>query len=635
MRGGEDAGVSVPTAKDPLASDALAPVQLRLFGSLRCSASGEPRSLAFLPRVAALLTLVAASSPEPMTRDALAFTLWPDDAEIDALTKLRRHMYSARRAFGNGADPLLGTKLHVAFNRDAVWCDVSAFESARKAGDFDAAVALYSGPLLAGSLDDIVIAERERLQSHFMRMADELLRRARKGGEDDRAFELAARMHDIDPWREDLVRTLMELRAASGDRPGALSLYDRFTKRLTDDMGVAPAVETSALADRLRATPSPEPSGEQTTSLELPFTGRARELAALHAAANDAAAGSGRLAFVCGEAGIGKSRLLHEFGHDLAERGWRVATGRTSPGGERRAFEPLLEAVGGDEPTSVGQGESSQRLVFDAIASAVEALAAEQPLLLVCEDVHDCDASTLDALLFVVRRLRATAALVVATYRSDEIDLTHPLAVRQRELAQGPMPATIALDRLTRSDVQDAIAEVAARRPHAAAFAEEFYTLSEGVPLVLQHVIANWMESGERDPSRAAAVLADIIDARISRLSDATRTLLEVAAVAGDSFDAEIVRSVAGFDTAETYRCIDELLERRLLRENGSRSAFRLSFLTISYAPSCTIRCLPTCATAGTVATARSLPGLVRTSPPTPPVISTPAATTIAPHIRS
>ncbi len=254
-----------------------------------------------------------------MTRDALAFTLWPDDAEIDALTKLRRHMYSARRAFGNGADPLLGTKLNVAFNRAAVWCDVSAFESARKAGDFDSAVALYSGPLLAGSLDDIVIAERERLQSHFMRMADELLRRARKGGEDDRDSSWPRGCTtSIRGARTSLERSWScAPRTATGPERyrSTIVLQSAWSTTWGSPRQSRPPPSPTGCAPRRR--PSRPPSRRPRSSCRL---WAARATRRLTRRCERRAAGSGRLAFVCGEAASGRAACYTSSGANLQSR---------------------------------------------------------------------------------------------------------------------------------------------------------------------------------------------------------------------------------------------------------------------------------------------------------------------------
>ena len=388
------------------------------------------------------------------------------------------------------------------------------------------------------------------------------------------------------------MRTLMELRASSGDRSGALSLYDRFAKRLFEDMGVDPMPETAALRDRLQAARPACPRRRACALGRAVVCGaRPSELAGLQNAANNVALGKSKLVFLCGEAGIGKSRLLREFSRNLTEGGWRVAVGTTSSGGERRAFQPLAEALGAfkERLQSLDEGprqiiddllgspiramtNATPRLVFDAIASAIETLPADRPLLLVCEDVHDADEATLDAVLFALRRLQAAPVYFVVTYRSDEVGPAHPVMSRQHELVAigGANGAGFGAPPPRATWMKPSVAWLR-EHPHVAAFSAEFFRLSEGVPLVLQQVIQNWVESGERSPSQAAAVLSDIIASRTGRLSDDARTLLEVAAVAGDSFDLEVVRAVSGLDAGAAFRCMDELLERRLVRENSSR----------------------------------------------------------------
>ena len=104
--------------------------------------------------------------------------------------------------------------------------------------------------------------------------------------------------------------------------------------------------------------------------MDVPFAGRSEELAALGAAANDVAAGASKLAFVCGEAGIGKSRLLRELSSQLADRGWRVAVGTTSPGGERRAFQPLAEALGAFTERLQSPADGPRQVVDDLLGSS-------------------------------------------------------------------------------------------------------------------------------------------------------------------------------------------------------------------------------------------------------------------------
>ncbi|MBV9645979.1 MAG: AAA family ATPase [Candidatus Eremiobacteraeota bacterium] len=488
-------------------------------------------------------------------------------------------------------------KLHVALNDDLIACDVAAFEAARKQGQFARAVSLYGGPLLEGYLDEAIVEERERLQAMYVTMADELLRKARSERDDDRAFELASLIHAVDPWREDVVRALMELRARSGDRAGALSFYERFAQRLTDDMGVAPMPETAALRDELRALGVSLPPQEAVPTVELRFSGRSREMETLLNAAERARGGRGCVVFVCGEAGIGKSRLVSEFAREMAQRRWRIATGTTSHGGERRPYQPLAEALSSLSGTlgelddvqralvdtllgsSISDEETHDpRLVFDAIAAAFAASLASAPLVVVCEDMHDAEERTLDALLFSARRLANSPALIVVTYRSDEVGPADAVARRQRELLASGTADLVPLSRLARSSVEESLRDVAIANVAAPTLASEAFRLSEGVPLVLQQVVQNWAESRGASLQGTGGALGDVISSRIDRLSADARAFAEVAAVAGEAFDPEVVRAASGFDAAPAFRALDELLERRLIRESGARGAFRITF---------------------------------------------------------
>ena len=197
--------------------------------------------------------------------------------------------------------------------------------------------------------------------------------------------------------------------------------------------------------------------------------GRAVELAELEAAMRDAAAGRPSLAFVAGESGVGKSRLVAEFARRSRDEGARVAVGECVELGEeelpyapivsvlrslaregdavletlgpgvRAELATLLPELGGAWPASTepqrgNETPQGQPRLFEALLTLLEHLGREQPFALVLEDIHWADRSTRAFLVFLGRSLWTERVLVVATYRSDELHRRHPLRPLLAEL---------------------------------------------------------------------------------------------------------------------------------------------------------------------------------------------------------
>ena len=185
------------------------------------------------------------------------------------------------------------------------------------------------------------------------------------------------------------------------------------------------------------------------------LVGRALELAQLEAALADAADGQPSLAFVVGDSGVGKTRLVTELAERAAAGGTRVLRGDCVQLGESElAYAPLVSALrplarDGD-PVLTGlapevlaelatllpgiaaareQGvrPGEQARVFEALLAVLDGLSREQPLLLIVEDLHWADASTRAFLRFLAAALGHEPLLVVATYRPDELHRRHPL----------------------------------------------------------------------------------------------------------------------------------------------------------------------------------------------------------------
>src|SRR5262245_39788109 len=149
--------------------------------------------------------------------------------------------------------------------------------------------------------------------------------------------------------------------------------------------------------------------------------GRARELGQLGQALDAAAAGAGSTVLVAGEAGIGKTRLATELGTRAREAGFEILVGRCLDlVGSELAYQPFVEALR-ELPVVPAKGAGSQQRVFaDTLAQLAER-ARSAPVLLVLEDLHWADASTLDLVVFLAHNLNEQRVLLLATYRADEL----------------------------------------------------------------------------------------------------------------------------------------------------------------------------------------------------------------------
>lgn len=450
-------------------------LEIHLLGQARALVAGEPVKFAKRSVAFALLALLLSRPREPLARDFLAFTLFPDYDEGAAIKELRRYLHLTMKALPEPAAdrPWLFVDADtVRWNEAAdVFVDVREFERLAAAeSTYAAAVELYRGDLLEDVYDDWVVVERERLRARNLALLAALIERHRAARDHARALSFASRLLAFDPLREDVIRQVMSIRYAAGDAAGALGEFDRFARRLRDQLGVAPMSETIALRETIaRERPllgsvdrisiaTPEAMAPHAHTLR--FVGRESELARLSERWDRAARSFGSSAFVGGEAGIGKTRLVGELARIVESQGGRVISGGTSSP-ESLPYQSIVEALhaGLDilradsanaatlavlahafpelaptelVPFAVGalQPEREAARLYGAFASAIAALASARPLLIVLEDLHWASDATLDALATICRRIDRARVMIVATYRDDH-DISAELPLRR------------------------------------------------------------------------------------------------------------------------------------------------------------------------------------------------------------
>jgi DNA-binding CsgD family transcriptional regulator/tetratricopeptide (TPR) repeat protein len=268
---------------------------------------------------------------------------------------------------------------------------------------------------------------------------------------------------------------------------------------------------------------------------------RAEALGVLTRALADARGGRGRLVFVGGEAGVGKTTLVRAF----AERAGDLVTVRT--GGcdpvARAPLGPFLDAVPEIEDDEVAEAGSPTSALVRRLGRTLR----RSPTLLVIEDAHWADEASLTTLRHLGRRLDGSPLLVLVTFRDDEVSAGHPLATLLGDLASAPGASRLAVEPLTPAGVQ-ALVEASVGRD-GGVDAVALHRRTGGNPFFVTEALAS---RGGPLP----ATVRDAVLARVARLDGPARRVLQAAAVLGQPAEAPLLASIAGTGPEGVDRCV-------------------------------------------------------------------------------
>ncbi|TDE60351.1 LuxR family transcriptional regulator [Nonomuraea mesophila] len=333
------------------------------------------------------------------------------------------------------------------------------------------------------------------------------------------------------------------------------------------------------------------------------FVGRQEEIKALSESFDEALEGAVTAVLIGGEAGVGKTRLVHRFAEHCAaggahvlyggcvelsteglayapftaalrqlvrERGPDTVTGLL-PDGAARDLARLLPEFG--EPNGDGETDAGRARLFEQFLTLLERLAASAPTVLVIEDIHWADRSSRDLIAFLSRNLHTPQVLIVMTYRSDDLHRQHPLRPVLAELGRVNGVHRLDLPRLSRDEVAQQMAGILGEVPQYAKV-QKVYESSEGIPLFVEALL----DSGE--DCTVPDSMQDLILSAVERLPEETQRVLRVAAAGGTRVSHALLAAVSGLSDIELETALRPAIAGNVLQIADSRAyLFRHSLI--------------------------------------------------------
>lgn len=536
--------------------------KLRLLGPPEAYADGSWTRLVGQRR-AGLLAYLALEGPTE--RERLAALLWDTER---AQSNLRVELHRLEKRFP-GLLRREGARLILAETSD-----VELFLRALEGPAEEDVLELYRGPLLEGvrvqgaaGFEEWLLMARERLEQRYL---DALVERADRlaGGDPARAVELHRRVLERDPMREASCRAVMRLYAQMGETRRALEFYEQYARFLERELGLPPVQTTRRLAEELRT------GRVRVRRWRRPvLAGREEALARMEAAWN-----AGRHVVLAGEPGIGKTRLLHEFARLLereplllrgrpedhavplatATRGLRVALERHAelPDWAQRELARLLPELG--EPP---RDPTPQRFLA-AIAELLRPLDSDAWFWGV-DDLQFFDPASLE-LLTQLHALGLRRPLAV-TYRTGTLGSLGQAWVQSLVERQGA--EVIELEPLEPDAVAQMLADGGRFHPE---WVRALHRFTGGNPFFIVQLAETWQAEerpgGEAFCPRISDRLHALLRQRAAAVPPRARSLLRLAAVAGEVYTPALAAAVMGVGPLEVAEAADALEYQGLFR---------------------------------------------------------------------
>jgi tetratricopeptide (TPR) repeat protein/tRNA A-37 threonylcarbamoyl transferase component Bud32/DNA-binding Lrp family transcriptional regulator len=372
------------------------------------------------------------------------------------------------------------------------------------------------------------------------------------------------------------------------------------------------------------------PSSRPIAAKEIQLVDRAEEMNLLREAVDRAVRGEGGLVFLCGEAGIGKTRLARELRAYAHLRGMRVLYGRCPalfrmdgvppyvlwsevvrdylencspeqlyrvvgfyPAEVAKVVPELRQKLGAIPQSFPISPEMEQNRLFEAFSQFVSNISKEAPLLVVLDDLQWTDSTSLLLLHYLARGAYRSSLLLLGAYRNTDIDSKHPLTAVLTELNRERLLQSVSLKRMSLNDISEMIKQILEQDDIPAEFCRLVYEKTRGNPFFAEEVIKSLREeeiihrekSGWtiREVSRIEfpETVKSVVKARIDRLDEECQNVLTLASFIGNDFTCEALAAVTGIEENKLLDLIEKLLKTGLVKHRVIRGEDVCSFADI------------------------------------------------------
>jgi len=363
---------------------------------------------------------------------------------------------------------------------------------------------------------------------------------------------------------------------------------------------------------------------------EIELIDRVEEMRLLKEVADRAVRGEGRVVFLYGEAGIGKTRLARELGAYARSRGMQVLSGRCPALFRMDGVPPYvlwkevikdylevcppeqLYRVIGFYPNEVSKlvpelkqklrtipesfplsPERSRDRLFEAVSQFVTNISREAPLLVVLDDLQWTDQSSLLLLHYLARGVFKESLLLLGAYRDTYVDEQHPLSPVLTELNRERLLQSVPLKRMSFDAASEMINRILEQDDVPKEFCELVYERTRGNPFFVEEVIKSLKEEEiiyrEKNKWKIKKVsriefpktVKSVIKKRISRLDDESQNVLTLASFIGKDFTFEALAGVTGVEEEKLLEIMEKMLKTGLIKESVIRGEDVYSFADI------------------------------------------------------